>query len=140
YGNWSRSAPSTAGAARHRPGRVLRRAARTRRRARPRTALLAGALPLGARRDGRHRRPRQDVARRPDLGPDHAALRGRLAARRGDAGGAVGAVRVRRLPAAAPPRTRRDAEVVPPMTMPAFRPTHVVPRHGMPAWEEPDPS
>ncbi|NEA89784.1 hypothetical protein, partial [Streptomyces sp. SID14436] len=26
------------------------------------------------------------------------------------------------------------------MTMPAFRPTHVVPRHGMPAWEEPDPS
>src|SRR5690606_13728635 len=77
---------------------------------------------------------------RPDLGPDHAALRGRLAARRGDAGGAVGAVRVRRLPAAAPPRTRRDAEVVPPMTMPAFRPTHVVPRHGMPAWEEPDPS
>ncbi|WP_432055611.1 hypothetical protein [Streptomyces sp. bgisy022] len=26
------------------------------------------------------------------------------------------------------------------MTTPAFRPTHVVPRHGLPAWEAPDPS
>ncbi|WP_432118463.1 hypothetical protein [Streptomyces sp. bgisy032] len=26
------------------------------------------------------------------------------------------------------------------MTTPGFRPTHVVPRHGMPAWEAPDPS
>ncbi|MHC3469970.1 SH3 domain-containing protein [Streptomyces sp. 7R007] len=26
------------------------------------------------------------------------------------------------------------------MTAPGFRPTHVVPRHGMPAWETPDPA
>ncbi|MFI2436025.1 hypothetical protein [Streptomyces sp. NPDC018693] len=26
------------------------------------------------------------------------------------------------------------------MTIPAFRPTHVVPGHGMPAWEAPDPA
>ncbi|MEU8576875.1 hypothetical protein [Streptomyces asoensis] len=26
------------------------------------------------------------------------------------------------------------------MATPEFRPTHVAPRHGMPAWEEPDPS
>ncbi|MCL8016997.1 hypothetical protein [Streptomyces sp. AS02] len=26
------------------------------------------------------------------------------------------------------------------MTSPAFRPTHVVPRNGMPAWESPDPA
>ncbi|MFD9389961.1 hypothetical protein ACFWBB_04200 [Streptomyces sp. NPDC060000] len=26
------------------------------------------------------------------------------------------------------------------MTTPVFRPTHVVPRHGMPAWETPDPA
>ncbi|WP_435857603.1 hypothetical protein [Streptomyces olindensis] len=26
------------------------------------------------------------------------------------------------------------------MTTPGFRPTHVVPQHGMPAWEEPDPA
>ncbi|MFF3332503.1 hypothetical protein ACFYWX_23560 [Streptomyces sp. NPDC002888] len=26
------------------------------------------------------------------------------------------------------------------MTTPGFRPTHVVPRHGMPAWEAPDPA
>ncbi|MFH8801904.1 hypothetical protein ACH4F6_20245 [Streptomyces sp. NPDC017936] len=26
------------------------------------------------------------------------------------------------------------------MTTPGFRPTHVVPQHGMPAWEDPDPA
>jgi hypothetical protein len=26
------------------------------------------------------------------------------------------------------------------MTAPGFRPTHVVPQHGMPAWEDPDPA